>query len=88
MHSLPVFWTDLPDIKAWLEAIPYHSLPRIYMDLGDRDRPQISKSAIWFEELLTEKSIPHEWHLFPGYHEEAYWEEHLEEYLRWYSQNW
>lgn len=88
MHSLPVFWTDLPEIRTWLDAIPYQSLPRIYMDLGDKDRPQISKSAIWFEELLTEKNIPHEWHLYPGYHEESYWQEHLEEYLRWYTQNW
>ena len=88
MHSLPVFWTDLPEIRTWLDAIPYQSMPRIYMDLGDKDRPQISKSAIWFEELLTEKNIPHEWHLYPGYHEEAYWQEHLEEYLRWYTQKW
>jgi enterochelin esterase-like enzyme len=88
LHSLPVFWTDLPDIKAWLDSIPPESLPRIYMDLSDRDRPQISKSAIWFEELLTEKNIPHEWHLYPGYHEEAYWGDHIEEYIRWYAQNW
>jgi enterochelin esterase-like enzyme len=88
LHSLPVFWTDLPDIRIWLDSIPAASLPRIYIDLGDRDRPQISKSAIWFEELLTEKRIPHEWHLYPGYHEEAYWEDHVEEYLRWYTQNW
>ena len=88
LHSLPVFWTDLPDIKIWLDSIPHGSLPRIYMDLGDRDRPQISKSAIWFEELLTEKRIPHEWHLYPGYHEEAYWEDHIEEYLHWYTQAW
>lgn len=88
MHSLPVFWTDLPEIRNWLAAIPRQSLPRIYMDLGDKDRPQISKSAIWFEELLTEQRIPHEWHLYPGYHEEAYWQEHVEEYLRWYTQNW
>lgn len=88
MHSLPVFWTDLPDIKSWLEAIPLESLPRIYLDLGDKDRPQITKSAIWFEELLNEKKIPHEWHLYPGYHEEAYWQAHIEEYLRWYTENW
>lgn len=88
LHSLPVFWTDLPDIKAWLDGIPPALLPRIYMDLGDKDRPQITKSAIWFEELLTEKNIPHEWHLYPGYHEEAYWQEHVEEYLRWYTQAW
>lgn len=88
MHSLPVFWTDLPYIRGWIDAIPREQLPRIYMDLGDKDRPQISKSAHWFEELLTAKGIPHEWHLYPGYHEEAYWEAHVEEYLRWYAQKW
>jgi enterochelin esterase-like enzyme len=87
-HSLPVFWTDLPHLRGWLEAIPREALPRLYLDLGDKDRPQISKSARWFEVLLTEKDIPHEWHLYPGYHEEAYWEAHLEEYLRWYAADW
>jgi len=33
-------------------------------------------------------NIPHEWHLFTGYHEEAYWQSHLEQYLRWYTQDW
>jgi enterochelin esterase-like enzyme len=88
MHSLPVFWTDLPDIKPWLDALMPDLLPRIYMDIGEKDRPQIMKSALWFESLLTEKGIPHEWHLYPGYHEEAYWEAHMEEYLRWYAENW
>ena len=88
MHSLPVFWTDLPSIKGWLEAIPEGQLPRIYMDIGEKDRPQIMKSTIWFENLLTESGIPHEWHLYPGYHEEAYWEAHVEEYLRWYTEGW
>lgn len=87
-HSLPVFWTDLPHLRDWMDSIPPGSMPRIYMDLGDKDRPQISKSAIWFEELLTERDIPHEWHLYPGYHEEAYWSAHLEEYLRWYARDW
>jgi enterochelin esterase-like enzyme len=87
-HSLPVFYSDLPFIKIWLDAIPQDSLPRIYLDLGDKDRPQISRSAKWFEELLTKKNIPHEWHLYPGYHEEAYWQVHLKEYLRWYEAGW
>jgi enterochelin esterase-like enzyme len=87
-HSLPVFWTDLPHIKAWLDSIPPEALPRIYLDLGDKDRPQISKSAMWFEQLLTDKDIPHEWHLYSGYHEEAYWQAHVEEYLRWYAAGW
>jgi enterochelin esterase-like enzyme len=87
-HSLPVFWTDLPHLRAWMDAIPREELPRIYMDLGDKERLQISRSAMWFEELLTEKNIPHEWHLYSGYHEEAYWEAHVEEYLRWYARDW
>lgn len=87
-HSLPVFYSDLPYIKKWLDAIPSDSLPRIYLDLGDKDRLQLSRSAKWFEELLTQKNIPHEWHLYPGYHEEAYWQTHLEEYLRWYGEGW
>ena len=87
-HSLPVFWTDLPHIRKWLDAIPPDSLPRIYLDAGDKERPQILRSARWFEELLTEKKIPHEWHLYPGYHEETYWQVHLEEYLRWYTHAW
>jgi enterochelin esterase-like enzyme len=87
-HSLPVFWTDLPDIKKWLDAIPPEEMPRIYIDIGEKDRPQIMKSTVWFENLLTEKNIPHVWHLFPGYHEEAYWEAHAEEYLKWYAEEW
>lgn len=88
MHSLPVFWTDLPDIKPWLDFLTPDLLPRIYMDIGEKDRPQILKSTLWFEGLLTEKGIPHEWHLYPGYHEEAYWEAHVEEYVRWYAEEW
>ena len=87
-HSLPVFWTDTRYIREWLDTIPIQSRPRIYLDIGDRDRPQILASAIWFEELLTELGIPHEWYLFPGYHEEAYWKAHLPDYLRWYTIEW
>lgn len=87
-HSLPVFWADTPHIRSWLDAIPEGELPRIYMDIGEKDRPNIMASAVWFEELLTEKAIPHEWHLFPGYHEEAYWQANLERYLRWYAGAW
>jgi enterochelin esterase-like enzyme len=87
-HSPAVFHTDAHDMRTFLEAIPPISYPRIYLDIGDRDRPEIMRSAVWFEELLDEKDIPHEWHLFSGYHNEAYWNEHMEQYLRWYSQGW
>lgn len=85
-HSLPVFWSDTSKIRGWLEAIPPDSLPRIYLDIGDRD--YLIESATWFEGVLTDMDIPHEWHLFSGRHEEAYWTRHLEKYLRWYTEGW
>jgi enterochelin esterase-like enzyme len=87
-HSLPVFWSDTAHVRRWLADIPVDELPRIYLDIGEKDRPSILESALWFENLLTEKDIPHEWHLFPGYHEEAYWQAHVDDYLRWYTSAW
>jgi len=87
-HSLPVFWADTPHVRQWLKDIPSNALPRIYLDIGENDRPVILSSVRWFENLLTEENIPHEWHLFTGYHEEAYWQSHVEQYLRWYTQDW
>ena len=87
-HSLPVFFSDASKIPAWLEAIPAESLPRIYLDIGEKDRPEVLESARWFGSLLSAEGIPHEWHLFSGYHEESYWQAHLEQYLRWYASEW
>lgn len=85
-HSLPVFWVDTFHIREWLDSIPPDSMPRIYMDTGNRD--YLIKSTTWFENLLNEKNIPHEWYLFTGYHEEEYWQSHIEQYLRWYTKDW
>lgn len=85
-HSLPVFWTDTPKIRDWLQAIPTNQLPRIYLDIGEND--YLIESATWFEDVLNELNIPHEWYLFPGRHEEIYWESHLEAYLKWYTLPW
>jgi enterochelin esterase-like enzyme len=87
-HSLPVFWADTPHVKEWLNAIPLDQMPRIYMDNPNNDRQEIMKSSIWFEKLLTQRGIPHEWYLFTGYHDEKYWQAHVEQYLRWYAEGW
>jgi enterochelin esterase-like enzyme len=87
-HSPGVFRADDLYIRKWLDAIPWNSYPRIYIDIGDRDLPEIIESATWFEQILNEKDIPHEWHFFTGYHNEQYWRAHLGSYLRWYTQNW
>jgi enterochelin esterase-like enzyme len=85
-HSLPVFWEDTSHVRAWLDAIPMQSMPRIYMDTGEKD--YLIQSTLWFEGILDQKGIPHEWYLFPGYHEEAYWHAHIEQYIRWYARDW
>ena len=87
-HSLPVFLEDVSNIDRWVDQIPIESFPRMYLDIGDHDRPEVLASAIWFEELLTDKDIPHEWHLFSGEHDETYWHSHVEQYLRWYAAKW
>lgn len=88
-HSLAVFNEDTPYyINKWLDEIPSDAYPRLYLDIGDRDRQEIRRSAEWFEGVLTKKGIPHRWHLYTGYHDDAYWQAHIEEYLRWYVEDW
>jgi enterochelin esterase-like enzyme len=87
-HSGFVFYNDVPSLKQWLNHILTGVTPRIYMDVANEDRPEIAESAMYLEDLLTQYNIPHEWHMFIGYHEEAYWQKHVEEYLRWYTQDW
>ena len=86
LHSLAAFADDRPFLGAWLEGIPPESWPKIFMDMGENDQELGFNSQ--FETLLTEFGIPHEWHLYPGAHDEAYWGAHVEEYLRWYASVW
>jgi len=88
LHSLALFWSDVPFVKQWLDEIPPELMPRFYIDAGLNDRPDILNSSRWFEGLLNQRDIPHEWHLFAGYHDETYWKSHLEQYLRWYAAEW
>ncbi len=87
-HSPSVFLKDTPRIEKWLDAIPPDQLPRIYMDISINDQKIILSSAEWFENLLTKRDIPHEWYFFTGFHDEEYWQAHMEKYLRWYTAAW
>ena len=87
-HSPPVFIEEAKKVVEWLDAIPVGNMPRVWLDIGDGDTENITHSAEFFEGLLTERNIPHEWHIYPGDHSEEYWSAHVEEYLRWYSAEW
>jgi enterochelin esterase-like enzyme len=88
VHSGFVFYSDYQPIYLWVHDTPPGMFPRVYMDVGDSDRPEISEGAAWLEDFLTRFDIPHEWHLFSGEHDEAYWSAHVEDYLRWYTVEW
>ena len=85
-HSVPTFRGDISSLPKWLEEVPGGKEPRIYLDIGRFD-PEV-KASYSFENALNEEGIPHEWHLNEGRHNEAYWEEQMEAYLRWYAAGW
>ena len=85
-HSLPTFLGYISSVQKGLDEVPAGEEPRIYMDTGRFDSEV--KSAYRFENVLNEKGIPHEWHLNEGRHNEVYWEEQMETYLRWYASGW
>lgn len=88
MHSGFAFHSNAPYLRRWLDETPANAMPHFYLDVANNDRPDIYASAVWFEAMLTEFNLPHEWHIFIGYHEEAYWQAHVEQYIRWYAQAW
>ncbi len=87
-HSPPVFVEDAAQVRGWLDSIPAKLMPRIWLDIGQRDQRVILDSATWFEGLLDERNIPHDWSLFNGDHSEKYWSAHVKMYLRWYAAGW
>ncbi|MFL5805553.1 MAG: alpha/beta hydrolase [Roseiflexaceae bacterium] len=59
---------------------------RIYLDVGAQD--SLKRPTAAFDAALTQAHGPHEFHVYPGGHIEAYWTSHLEEYLHFYAQTW
>ncbi|MGE5250311.1 MAG: alpha/beta hydrolase, partial [Bacteroidota bacterium] len=86
LHSPAVFKGDASQVAGWMAAIDPDSFPRVWLDIGDRDKE--AGYARLFEGLLSEFAVDHEFHVYSGDHTEAYWSRHVEEYLRWYSAGW
>ena len=86
LHSLAVLQKDASRMGEWIAGIPPASRPRVFMDIGDND-PELSM-AQQVESMFNVSDIPHEWHLYSGDHTETYWGVHVEEYIRWYAQQW
>ena len=58
---------------------------RIYFDCGTEDDYGFNMGAQAFHDLLSSHGIPHEFHLYPGRHDEAYFAQHLPASLEFHS---
>lgn len=85
-HSLAPFRGDFNQAPFWFAEIPDDEKPRIWIDVGDRDF--MHDPARVFANRLEDYGMPYEWHVYPGAHNESYWESHVAEYLRWYAAGW
>ena len=85
-HSTPLFIGDLKRVPGWVEIIPPSQTPRLLLDIGQDDNNLAEAEAL--HAALLALDFPHEWRLYPGLHDEQYWKNHLEEYLKWYSAGW
>jgi enterochelin esterase-like enzyme len=86
LHSLAISYTDDASVSRWLNHLPADQRPRIFIDIGIAD--PLRPSAEWLDAALTDRSVPHDFHLYPGFHDERYWTQHIAEYLRWYTAEW
>jgi S-formylglutathione hydrolase FrmB len=59
---------------------------RIYFDCGTDDDFGLNKGNAPFDQLLTARGIPHEFHLYPGGHDWEYFAEHLPALFEFQSQ--
>jgi enterochelin esterase-like enzyme len=86
LHSPAVLTPDLFYVPGWVESIPPESVPRLWIDIGDRDSLRFSTYKL--RELLDELGLKYSWRMDPGEHTEQYWAAHVEHYLRWYTETW
>ena len=86
LHSPGVLSPDLFRIPDWAETLRPTQMPRIWIDMGDRDTLRFDLADL--RKTLDESAIPYEWHTYPGEHAGPYWSAHLETYLEWYDLGW
>jgi|SRR5581483_5785611 len=57
---------------------------KLWLDVGSQDTlSRVADEAL--HQQLQRDGIAHEWHEWPGSHTPAYWEAHVEDYLRFYG---
>lgn len=83
-HSPGPMAGDWWQAQKHLETHTPEDYPRIYIDRGEDDF--LKQDIDSFEKVLYNNGIPHEFIINPGSHNQAYWQQHVAEYLRWYAE--
>jgi len=86
LHSLTPVQADLGRLAGWISAMPASLVPRVYIDIGDKDVQRDAVEAL--AQQLAAGGLPVTWQLNAGAHADSYWRAHADEYLRWYAQGW
>lgn len=81
----PVFWQSHNPILLARTAnlVGLH----IYFDCGDQDDFGFEAGAKALDKVLTSRKIPHDFHIYPGRHDAAYFSEHLPASLAFHSRH-
>jgi enterochelin esterase-like enzyme len=85
-HSFTTFQGDINLLPAWLEELPLDQVPEFSFDIGEKD--------IYFDysdrfvRRLQSAGVPLIYEINAGGHNNNYWSSHVEEYLRWYTEDW
>lgn len=85
-HSLTPFFGDVYRLPYWMMRVSVDELPRFYLDMGYDDHHM--QAVTEFRQAMTDAGIAYEWHDGPGAHDEQYWRQHVEDYVRWYAAGW
>jgi enterochelin esterase-like enzyme len=76
-----------PQIRAWLDAIPSDTKPRVFLNTGFQD-PLMLKRAEVMIEILDEEGVESKAIFTDGVHDYSYWVSNFPEYLRWLAEGW
>ena len=71
------------DPVALAGAVDPARAPRLWLDAGDAD-PWAPRAAA-LHALLVARGVPHDYRVWPGGHEGAYWRGHVADYLAFYA---
>jgi enterochelin esterase-like enzyme len=85
LHS-PANFLNTFYIASLVDNIAEEHLPRIWIDIGERD--SLLESTHELIDIFDELGIPVSSQIYPGDHDPEYWTTHMDTYLRWYTYAW